>query len=370
MKAEGTWDRVRIDRWADFQSKIEDFLDGRWLFRGVTSARHLLVPSVGRPKDGVRYSRDNELEMFEQFKREAIPLLRARPTNDWEWLALAQHHGVPTRLLDWSESPYVSLFFAVWGNDDEDAGMYVIRRPRVPTLAESPFETKEVSFFYPGHVTARLVSQRGLFTVHPKPDEAYDSDGMRQFVIKKESKRDFRRKLDATGMHHAVIFADLDGLSRRLVALQDFNRDQASRPVASPAIGLAVPVTAPGIVKRRINPRDPHKGQWGEQPTRNGWVLSASVSPIDSDDSDWYEVNLEVSAEPSSRKRLTGKVVFHLHDSFLEPVVDAEPVRGRARVSLRAYGAFTVGAMVTQDKTPLELDLAKLEAAPRRFREQ
>ena len=121
--AEVPWKRVRVTRWADFQTEIEKFLDGDHLFRGVTSVRFPLIPSVGRRREGYGYSPGLEMGLFDQFKREALPLLPNRPHNDWEWLALAQHHGVPTRLLDWSESPSVSLFFAVWGNDDDDAGL-------------------------------------------------------------------------------------------------------------------------------------------------------------------------------------------------------------------------------------------------------
>src|SRR5688500_6524171 len=99
------WQRVRVTSWRQCQQEIEQFLDGNWLFRGVTSVEHSLVPSVGRRRDGYSYSRKLENELFEQFKREALPFLPQRPSSDWEWLALAQHHGVPTRLLDWSESP-------------------------------------------------------------------------------------------------------------------------------------------------------------------------------------------------------------------------------------------------------------------------
>src|SRR5882762_8533598 len=128
-KKSAPWNRKRVRSWIEFQQHIEPYLDGNYLFRGVTSVRHTLIPSVGRQRDGYNYSVNIEKALFDQFKREALPFLAARPQNDWEWLALAQHYGVPTRLLDWSESPSVSLFFAVWGNDDEDAGLYIIRRP-------------------------------------------------------------------------------------------------------------------------------------------------------------------------------------------------------------------------------------------------
>ena len=117
------WHRLRVRSWNEFQSHIANYLDGNFLFRGVTSVRFPLVTSVGRQREGYEYSLAREQAIFDQFKREALPFLPIRPANNWEWLALAQHHGVPTRLLDWSESPSVSLFFAVWGNDEEDAGL-------------------------------------------------------------------------------------------------------------------------------------------------------------------------------------------------------------------------------------------------------
>jgi hypothetical protein len=371
------WRRQRVQNWRDFHEYIEEYLDGNFLFRGVTSVRHTLVPSIGRRRDGYGYRPLTERALFEQFKREALPHLGRRPQNDWEWLALAQHHGVPTRLLDWSESPLVSLFFAVWGNDDEDAGLYIVKRPNeIEALDVHPFETTDVKFFYPGYVAPRLVSQRGLFTIHPKPEEPYASDNMRQIVIGKECKADFRKKLDATGTHHATIYSDLDGLSRRLIAVQGYRHSPvlltSMGAPSTPAVERAKTlmdnkVDHDVLPRRKINPRDPQKGQWGGQHTSNGWALTAEVAQIE-DEEDWYEVLLTVTAAPGSRKKLSGIVTFHLHDSFPDPVRETKVVRGKAKIEVSTYGAFTVGVLVGLDDTMLEIDLAEMPDAPPPFR--
>lgn len=354
--AQAPWKRERTDTWNSFQSTIEPYLDGNWLFRGVSSVRHSLVPGIGRPRAGIEYSLQSEKSIFEQFKREALPLLRARPVDDWEWLALAQHHGVLTRLLDWSESPYVALFFAVWGNDDEDAGLFVMRRPAEALLAKDPFEVNEISFFYPGHISPRLVSQRGVFTIHPRPTEKYLGDDMVQIVVNHEAKTDFRRKLDVIGTHHAAIFSDLDNLCRRLVALQAY---QSMKP----------PIVLKSSSQRTVkhNPRDPQKGKWGLKPSRNGWILSAEVFELQED---WYRIRVEVAPSPRSRKELIGGVELYLHDSFDEPVILAVKQGRKAVREIAAYGAFTIGALIKQDGTTLELDLADLADAPQKFRER
>jgi hypothetical protein len=381
QKTSAPWERRRVENWGEFQRHIERYLDGNYLFRGVTSVRFPLVTSVGRQREGYGYSKGVEEALFHQFKREALPFLPTRPTNDWEWLALAQHHGVPTRLLDWSESPAVSLFFAVWGNNEDDAGLYIIRRPdqvKAVDLELHPFRVKEVVFFYPGYVTPRLVSQRGLFTVHPNPEEPYTSKDMQQIVIGKECKADFRRKLDSSGTHHAAILADLDGLSRRLVAVQGYRAtvllppkvmtspagaavERAKSIVASKAIGKV------GAPNPKINPRDPQKGQWGGKKIRDGWTVAAKL--IDTD-TDWYKVEIAVSASQGQRKKLTGNVTFHLHDSFAKPV-RKEPARGgKATLRFWTYGAFTVGVLIERDGTMLEIDLAEMPAAPSAFRDR
>jgi hypothetical protein len=372
-----TWKRERVQSWAQFQRRIEKFLNGDYLFRGVTSVRYPLVPSVGRQRDdGYRYSNAGEMALLDQFKREALPFLGVRPENKWEWLALAQHHGVPTRLLDWSESPAVSLFFAVWGNNDDDAGLYIIKRPsEVKELGSDPFEATDVHFFYPGYVTPRLVSQRGVFTVHPRPEEVYNSTDMQQIIIGQECKADFRRKLDSSGTHHAAIYADLDGLSRRLVALQGYRATRMPLSVLASPTGAAlgrVKVSRKARSKSepptsKINPRDPQKGQWGGEPSRNGWTVTATVTKMETY---WFRTVLTVSAKPGSKKVLSGTVTFHLHDSFAKPVREVAVKEGKATLKVWTYGAFTVGVVINKDDTMLELDLAELKSAPKLFRER
>jgi hypothetical protein len=113
---------------------------------------------------------------------------------------------------------------------------------------------------------------------------------------------------------------------------------------------------------------DPQKHQWGQRSERNGWRLQATVKGSKGDP-DWFRLDLRVI--PTEGGKLTGPVVFHLHNSFADPVREVEP-RSSAEAALRlwAYGAFTVGALITQDGTTLELDLADLPDAPKAFKSQ
>jgi hypothetical protein len=217
--------------------------------------------------------------------------------------------------------------------------------------------------------------------VHPNPLQPYSASDMQQIVIGRQCKADFRRKLDSSGVHQSAIFADLDGLSRRLIAVQAYRNAPLIGANGAVQTALSPPEIArnKALAKRktveqatnspasRINPRDPQKGQWGGKSIRNNWEVSAAVTELEVD---WYDITLTVKAQAGTKKRLSGKVQFHLHDTFPEPVLIRGASGGRAVLNVQAYGAFTVGVLVERDETMLEIDLSKLKTAPKKFREQ
>ena len=95
-------------------------------FRGEASLSFKLLPTVCRPP----CSLDKEQALIKRFRQNASPFLNSIPRTEWEWLFLMQHYGVQTRLLDWSEHPFVALYIAV--NDKtrwkEDVRFWCSRR--------------------------------------------------------------------------------------------------------------------------------------------------------------------------------------------------------------------------------------------------
>lgn len=179
-----------LEGWTELAHLVETYLDKTWIFRGVPNKEFKLVPNIGRrgvrknPKTGknLPYDVNEGSKCLEQFIREARTHLPYEPRSNLEWLAIAQHHGMPTRLLDWSESPLIAAFFAVkwggfFGGERKDAAIYGVPTPPAATVEDEkyPFEMSDIEpkLYRPPHLSPRIIVQQGVFTLHPDPEKEY-----------------------------------------------------------------------------------------------------------------------------------------------------------------------------------------------------
>lgn len=186
------------------------------IYRGHSNVEWKLIPKAGRPP----FDQSNDIEYFQAWKRRAIEFINSPPTNDWDWLAIAQHHGLATRLLDWTYNPLVAAYFAVSSGEIEKDGCIWCYRPTKMLKPEiATLNTYEgVCQFRPNGVVPRIVRQGGSFTVHSAPTLPLElnrcmHDELEMIVIKADAKERILIDLDHYGVNPATIYPDLDGLS-------------------------------------------------------------------------------------------------------------------------------------------------------------
>ena len=197
-----------------------------------------LTPKAHRPEfrkyDGI--GPPIPLQMSEplslaSFKLQAAPHLEIEPANDWEWLMIAQHHGMATRLLDWTRNPLAALYFAVEeSNGGEESVVWALRHSgeEAWTLAasvergseerriEDPFAITSLTGFTPRHVAKRVIAQSALFTAHPPEFSMrsnYTQGTVLEIPIAGKSRSDLRWQLERLNMTRATLFPDLDGIA-------------------------------------------------------------------------------------------------------------------------------------------------------------
>lgn len=245
---------IRIDRWADFVALSEQH-EG-WAFRGIADARWQLLSSLSRLL-GRYCSGEPELwpmreeRVLRVFRRKAHIYVQDASTlaDTVRCLGLMQHHGAPTRLLDFTKSPFVAAFFALECSD-ADAAVYALNTPvlwkatpgfdpqlgrdqvdpRVPGRFERYFLHNTLPLIWfgePAEMDRRLVAQSGLFVMPGLLDRplesilgAYRSEHEQALLVKYTLNRSIRSQAMASlyrmNITHSTLFPDLEGLSRSM----------------------------------------------------------------------------------------------------------------------------------------------------------
>ena len=114
---------IKIKNWNELTGLFQDMNnDGAWIYRGQSNSKWGLTPTLERAILVFK-----EKELFEEFSRNAHMYYKdySKIESKIEWLSLMQHHGAPTRLLDWTRSPYVGTFFAL-NNMNDKSGSSVL----------------------------------------------------------------------------------------------------------------------------------------------------------------------------------------------------------------------------------------------------
>lgn len=220
----------------------------RLFFRGHARIDALLVPSVGRPRDfgGVQveqFTFEQERLLLHRFRRLAYPHLGS-VISEWEALLLARHHGLPTRLLDWSMSPLAALFFACSEEPNQDGCLWTFtrfqedktRRTRDLDVLKAMkhernplvrFKSRHnsrlgkvtndyVRLVYPVSNTPRIIVQGGVFTLHSNPTIPLNRYAGVCFQPGKFDVRQLVRwRISAKDKHRFLVFLEICGISRR-----------------------------------------------------------------------------------------------------------------------------------------------------------
>ena len=233
-----------ITRIADLISALRGLSPSTPLwYRGQSDVTWVLLPRLARQPDGLK----KELALLARFKQNASLLLPAVPRTDWEWLAIMQHFGAPTRLLDWTESPLVALYFAVAPHAPTDGTLWVldpislnlashispddeqhipsfddpIARNYLPSSlgAEQMTRLDPIAVIGPRN-TPQMQAQLGVFTIIHRTPTPLEFVGVQEhihkFRIPETAKSTLRTELSLLAIDEFQLFPDLQTLGNIL----------------------------------------------------------------------------------------------------------------------------------------------------------
>ena len=205
-------------------------------FRGQSNSQYPLLPSLLRYHNGF----EKEQTLFKRFRQNAYNLIEKK-SNDWETLFDMQHYGVPTRLLDWTDTLGVALFFATYYNlktgNKSDAAVYVLN-PHILNLKSSinhiPFIPADIVLNYkeiywnkkpfapnypiaiePDYQNDRIKVQTGKFTVHGdnlQPIEELCPTAIKKIILPHSAVEETVKYLKLFNLNTNAIYPDMQGM--------------------------------------------------------------------------------------------------------------------------------------------------------------
>jgi len=220
--------------------KSEESNCGSLWFRGHADASWELKPGI------YRYTPlPSEQTLLKKFKQSAAMLIGMPPQDTFDWLFLMQHYGVPTRLLDWSESPLTALYFAVAedNNQDKDGALWLLHPTQLNRNANifgdeeffiPSFEDIELTNYTVESVSQdtrsqlfplatiatrnnpRIQAQLGVFTIHHRQDCSLESignaDHVKKYIIPSSKKSNILLELGLLGINKFQLFPELSSV--------------------------------------------------------------------------------------------------------------------------------------------------------------
>ncbi|MES2977914.1 MAG: FRG domain-containing protein [Pseudomonadota bacterium] len=220
---------IKLTSFSDFADWVEMMRRPRrqYLYRGQ-SVRGGLLPGIAR-KSPNRNKKIAEKEALKQFALLGASLLPVGPQSQVDLMVIAQHHGLKTRLLDWSANPLVALLFACAATEEGDVYVYVLDATDLmdeEVYQSDPFDRTNTAVFQPRLNNPRVAAQDGWFTLHAyaKGNSKFIAleritamKGMvKEIIIPLRSRERMLEMLQATGFTARSMFPDLEGLSRYL----------------------------------------------------------------------------------------------------------------------------------------------------------
>lgn len=247
---------IEIHDYNEFIANIHTIgVKGR-IFRGVSNKEYSLQPCIGRfynkgdyKRLGLNHFFSIEKRVFEKFKREIWSYVTKVPKDDWEYLALAQNHGLPTRFLDWTFKPTIALFFAVENITPQylqkDGAVFSatdlvdidqLYNIVLKKIKPSPFEYQQiiqdiseskqirpdisgklndVIGYTPTHTSLNIPAQDGAMLYFLEPQKSTKIPDYK-FIIKKEAKYSILNELCNNAIERKRLFPGIDGICSSL----------------------------------------------------------------------------------------------------------------------------------------------------------